>query len=226
MTLRGLPSLLLAAILAACGSGNSTGGTYSIARAPASGNDQVGAPNQLLASPLHAKVFDGSGQPAARVLVAWRVSRGQITDTSRTGRDGIASATWTLGDAVVARADTAFATVQGGGASTALFGAFAVPLGVYVVTVSNNAFTPASLTVPVQSKVAWLWLSDAQQHNVVPVSGTVPPSSGAPRDGPWAYQVGFADPGTYDYQCSVHGAAGMRGRITVSGGGPPPAPRR
>lgn len=220
----GLPVLVMAVGLAACSS-SSTGGGFSIARAPVSGNDQIGPPNQQLGGPLFAKVFDANGQPAARVLVAWRVSRGVITDTSRTGSDGIASATWTMGDAVIARADTAFAIVQGSGTSTAIFGAFAVPSGVTVVTITNNAFTPSNLTIASGNAVAWLWMSDARDHNVVPVGGTQPPTSGPPRDGPYAYQVPFADAGTFNYQCAVHGGSGMTGRVTVTGG-PPPAPGR
>jgi len=224
MTRAKLPILVAAIALAACG-GNSTGEVqYSIARAPTSGNDQIGVSSTTLANPLNVKVFDANGQPAAGVLVGWAVTHGSITDTSRTDAGGIASATWILGDAPAARADTAYATVPGGGTSTAIFYAYTFSAGTYVVKVTNNAFAPSNLAVLAGSRVAWIWLSDAVGHNVEPVGGSGPPSSsGPPRDGPFVFQASFPDAGTFNYQCATHGASGMTGRVVVSAG-PPPAP--
>ena len=86
------------------------------------------------------------------------------------------------------------------------------------VTVSNNTFSPASLTVAAGTTVTWSWTSSASNHNVVGDDANNPPSSGAPTDGPQTYQFAFGQPGTFRYHCTVHGGpggSGMSGTIIV-----------
>ena len=79
------------------------------------------------------------------------------------------------------------------------------------VTVSNNTFSPASLTVPVGSTVTWTWANGASNHNVIGDDGANPPSSGAPSNAPHSYAFTFSTAGTFRYHCGVHGAAGGSG---------------
>lgn len=79
------------------------------------------------------------------------------------------------------------------------------------VTVSNNTFSPASLTVPVGSTVTWTWATGASNHNVIGDDGANPPSSGAPTNAPHSYAFTFGTAGTFRYHCGVHGAAGGSG---------------
>ena len=86
------------------------------------------------------------------------------------------------------------------------------------VTVSNNSFSPASLTVAAGTTVTWSWTSSAVNHNVIGDDGENPPSSGAATNGPHTYQFSFGQPGTFRYYCGVHGGpggSGMSGTIIV-----------
>jgi plastocyanin len=86
------------------------------------------------------------------------------------------------------------------------------------VTVSNNLFDPASLNVPVNSTVTWVWNSGGVEHNVTFQDG---PNSGNRSSGSFPRTFGTA--GTYAYTCTIHGAQGMSGVVNVaastSGGG-------
>ena len=90
--------------------------------------------------------------------------------------------------------------------------------GASTVTVSNNSFSPASLTVAAGTTVTWSWTSSAVNHNVNGDDGENPPSSGAATNGPHTYEFAFGQPGTFRYYCSVHGGpdgSGMSGTIIV-----------
>lgn len=76
------------------------------------------------------------------------------------------------------------------------------------IEVLDNSYNPAATTVPVGTTVTWTWKGSAS-HDVV-FSSTV--RSEVQQAG--TYQRRFSAAGTYDYQCSVHGA-GMSGRVVV-----------
>ena len=85
------------------------------------------------------------------------------------------------------------------------------------VGVGNGlTFTPGTDTVPVNSYVTWVW--DATNTNSHGVHWMSAPPSSLPTDSPTQssgiYQWYFSTPGTYTYQCSVHGAL-MSGTIVV-----------
>jgi plastocyanin len=84
------------------------------------------------------------------------------------------------------------------------------------VTVANNSFTPAALTVATGTTVVWTWAANATTHTVTPAASE-PTGSGPPASAPKTYQFTFNNPGTFVYYCTVHGSptAGMRGTITV-----------
>lgn len=89
------------------------------------------------------------------------------------------------------------------------------------VVVTNNLFTPASLTVAKSATVTWTWdtcsggdiYGNGQtcvSHDIVFDDGA--PGSGAQSSG--TFSRTFAVVGTFRYHCSIHGAA-MSGQIVV-----------
>lgn len=83
------------------------------------------------------------------------------------------------------------------------------------VSVQNNVFVPASITITEGDVVQWNWVAGI--HNTT--SGTV----GNPN-GIWAapinssnpsFQRTFNTPGAFPYYCTFHGGLGMTGNITV-----------
>ena len=81
------------------------------------------------------------------------------------------------------------------------------------VTVGNNFFSPAALSVAAGTTVTWSWAPGAVEHNVTFDDGqhSATQSSGSfPRT--------FSAAGTYPYHCTIHGAAVMHGTVTVTSG--------
>lgn len=84
------------------------------------------------------------------------------------------------------------------------------------VGVANGlTFTPGTDTVAVNHYATWVWDStNTNSHGVhwLTAPGSLPGDS--PTQSSGSYQVYFTTPGTYTYQCTVHGAA-MQGTIVV-----------
>ncbi len=80
------------------------------------------------------------------------------------------------------------------------------------VSISDNQFSPASLTVAKGAKVTWNW-SGQNPHSVV---GTFDGQNvqSPTNTGSGTFSFTFNTPGTYNYQCGVHGTA-MPGTIIV-----------
>lgn len=87
--------------------------------------------------------------------------------------------------------------------------ATATPAPEAKVTLADNSFSPAELTVTAGTKVVWEW-GGANPHSVM--------MSGRASDtftGSGKFERTFDTPGTsFPYQCGVHGAA-MSGKVTV-----------
>lgn len=86
----------------------------------------------------------------------------------------------------------------------------------YNVSVSNNIFTPANLTIDVNDTVKWTNI--AGNHNVNGSISTYPSnpiSFGNSVGAGWVYTFVFSKPGVYDYRCDPHVGSGMVGKITV-----------
>jgi plastocyanin len=98
----------------------------------------------------------------------------------------------------------------GGGADTTAPPATPPTTG-NTVTVGNNFFAPAGLTIQSGATVTWQWASDAAVHNVTfdAVTRSDDQSSGT-------YTRTFTAAGTYPYSCTIHG---MRGTISVTAAG-------
>lgn len=86
------------------------------------------------------------------------------------------------------------------------------------LTIGDEFFAPASLTVPAGTTVTWSNKGKAP-HTVTSDAGLW--DSGTLKPGQ-TYSFAFQGPGTYPYNCIFHG--GMVGKIIVSGGAPAQSP--
>ncbi|MBN9492903.1 cupredoxin domain-containing protein [bacterium] len=83
----------------------------------------------------------------------------------------------------------------------------------FVVRVSDNVFTPKALTVPSGTSVTWVW-SGKNKHSVVGTFGSQDVHSPT-HQGSGELSVTLHTPGTWEYECGVHGKA-MSASITVN----------
>ena len=91
----------------------------------------------------------------------------------------------------------------------------------HTIEVSNNIYTPASLTIMQGETVEWVNIQGF--HNVNGDLGTYPNnpvgfSNGPAANPPWTFEFTFDTPGTYTYQCDPHVDLGMIGNIVVEAG--------
>jgi plastocyanin len=87
------------------------------------------------------------------------------------------------------------------------------------ISVSNNTFSPSAKSVAVGTDVKWAWNSCSGDsysgaQTCVGHSVTFDDGSTSPTQDQGTYNRTFTVAGTYNYHCSVHGAA-MAGTITV-----------
>jgi plastocyanin len=93
------------------------------------------------------------------------------------------------------------------------------PPGGVGVSVTDNAFTPAKVTVKSGQDVTWVW--DGQGQHGIQFYGSPVPEVEPIGNGNIYLRV-FDKPGLYLYYCPVHGAetglgvTGMSGRVTVT----------
>jgi len=83
------------------------------------------------------------------------------------------------------------------------------------VTVGNNFFSPANISVAAGATVTWTWAMGDVEHTVTFSDG----APGSNRQSSGTFQRTFSTAGTYSYFCSVHGANVMSGTVTVGAGG-------
>lgn len=79
------------------------------------------------------------------------------------------------------------------------------------VSISNFAFSPATLTVAKGTAVTWT-NNDGAPHTVTSTSGAF--DSGSLANGK-SFTFTFSTPGTYTYRCNIH--TSMTGQIVVTG---------
>ena len=96
----------------------------------------------------------------------------------------------------------------GGGAA----GAVTVGTGIQFVSSHNATTNPAVDTITAGSAMTWTW-SGTLPHSVRS-TGTPSFTSSGVLTGAGTYSVTFTTPGTYKYDCSVHGNA-MTGTVVV-----------
>lgn len=90
-------------------------------------------------------------------------------------------------------------------------GSVTVGPDVQFVSDHNGSQNPAVDTIPVGGTVTWTW-SGSLLHSVQSVGSSSFTSSSTKNAG--TYAVTFSAPGTYQYDCAVHGSA-MRGTVVV-----------
>ncbi len=153
---------LAVSLIAALACSNGDGGTdpdpvpaLTVAKAPASGDNQSGTVGQALANPIRVLVTR-SGQPEVGAVVTWGASgTGASVNpaSSMTDAAGLASTIWTLPQSAGAR--TATASVSGAGGSPVSFSATALPGPATQLTLrSGNAqMAEVSTALPLPLKV-------------------------------------------------------------------------
>ncbi|MEO8448246.1 MAG: plastocyanin/azurin family copper-binding protein [Gemmatimonadota bacterium] len=206
--------------LAACGGGGSPTSPPpppppSIVIAVAGGNNQSAKVGLALPDPLRV-VVTKDGAVMANQTVTWQVATGTATvnpGSGPTDAQGVATTAVTIGGAV-AGVLTISATTTGA-TSGVTFSANAIA-AVGAVAVTNNSFTPSSITITAGGTVSFTWGNGAMGHNIVPDGSTIP-SIGAFYDAPFSIDVTFPTAGTYNYHCANHGSpgGGMHGTVTV-----------
>lgn len=97
-----------------------------------------------------------------------------------------------------------------------------VPGSPVVVRAAAMAFDPAATSVPAGTTVRWMNDSTVA-HTVTSGTGSGAADAGQMFDQPigagQSFEFTFQNAGTYPYFCRPHEAMGMRGTITVTGGG-------
>lgn len=84
------------------------------------------------------------------------------------------------------------------------------------ITVNNNSFSPANLTIKVGDIVKWT--NSSGNHNINGTTETFssnPESFGNEVGKDWIFSFTFNKSGEYNYQCDPHAGLGMKGKITV-----------
>ncbi len=81
----------------------------------------------------------------------------------------------------------------------------------HVVTVSDNFFSPAHLTIEPGDTVRWTNASGGAPHNVTSDTGSWTPPDTASS---FTFEVTFDDSGSFNYRCTVHPGL-QQGNITV-----------
>lgn len=97
---------------------------------------------------------------------------------------------------------------QGGGP----VGTVTLGPGIQFVSGHNGSQNPAVDTIPVGSTVTWTW-TGSLPHSVQSMGSPSFVSSGT-KTGSGTFAVKFTVPGSYQYNCAVHGTA-MTGTIVV-----------
>jgi plastocyanin len=91
-------------------------------------------------------------------------------------------------------------------------GSVAVGPGIEFVSGHNGSANPSVDTIAVGGTVTWSW-SGSDPHSVQSI-GSPSFTSSSIQSGNKTYAVTFAAPGTYRYDCAVHGQA-MTGTVVV-----------
>lgn len=103
---------------------------------------------------------------------------------------------------------------QGGeaGAGGGPVGAVTIGPDIRFVSSHNGSQSPAVDTIPVGGTVTWTW-TGSLPHSVQSL-GTTSFTSSDIKTGTGTHTVTFTAPGTYQYDCAVHGTA-MKGTVVV-----------
>jgi plastocyanin len=183
------------------------------------GDGQTGTINQNFAAPLTAKVADQFGNGVSGVTVTWAVLSGSVTLTggpnSVTAGTGFASKSISAGaSAGPAQVRAITGSVNGVNLDfdlTVTLPPVQVSVGnIFFHSVKNGSENPAVDTAQMGQPVRWSVTGGHTVESLGPPSFT---SSGNLTTGD-VYTITFSAPGTYQYDCAIHGSA-MTGQIVV-----------
>ncbi len=184
------------------------------------GDGQSALLNSPFTVTLVVKVGDRLNNGVSGATVNWAVGGGPVVldgATSTTNSQGIATMTVSAGG--TGGAGTILATSPGvpgqaGFNLTVIAASRQVNVGPGVIFRSgrNNTQNPAVDTV--QAGEAVYWLNGGSLHTLLSVGSPSFTSSGNLQGVGASYTLTFATPGTYLYECGVHGST-MTGRIVV-----------
>ena len=187
------------------------------------GDNQTGMINTALPTPHSVIVHDSHGNVVPMVPVTWSVGvgGGSVNPTNTTtGSNGVASTTRTLGPTLGTQTDTARTPgLAGSPVGFTATGALAVQVGgdiynnVFFKSVHNGSQNPAVDTIPAGAAVIWEWVGSLS-HGVESTGSTSFPNSSIMTGAGKSYSWTFTSPGTYTYDCLVHGVQ-MTGRVVV-----------
>lgn len=200
---------------------NATGNPGAVTAFTKTGGDnQSGSTNSAFADPLSVKVADQFGNGVGSVTVDWAVQSGTVTlgggATSVTSGAGIATKSVVggaaVGGAVVRASTTSVAGTNLDFSLTVTLPPVAVAVGNFFFRSGKNTTqNPAVDTSVVGQPVRW---SVSGGHTVRSLGSPSFTSSGNLSTGD-TYTIIFSTPGTYEYDCAIHGAAVMNGRVVV-----------
>lgn len=170
---------------------------------------------------LQVTTTDANNNGVGGVAVAWTVTAGDgvlAAPTSQSNAGGVATNSLTLpaapGTVTVEAAATGLTGSPAAITATAVAGGGGGGGGGSTVTVGNNFFQPASITVPPGTTVTWQWTNTgAVPHNVTSTGSPSFPSSATLTGTGQTYQHRFETSGTYQYQCTIHPE--MQGTVVV-----------
>jgi plastocyanin len=164
----------------------------------------TGTAADSIGTPLTTGLFWTSRTPAVATV---NPTNGSLTSTATAVSNGTTRILFSAG----ARSDSALLTVTGQLSSAP--SAISVTVGDnFFKSVRNNSVNAAIDTVAVGGTVTWTW-SGFSSHSVESLL-TPTFASSVTRTAPFSYQITFNTPGTYQYDCVVHGAP-MTGTIIV-----------
>jgi plastocyanin len=112
--------------------------------------------------------------------------------------------------------DTTGTGTPGGGTGTPPTAGVAITVGnIFFTSGRNKSSNPAVDTVAVGATVTWAWgTTGATPHSVQSLGSPSFTSSAVQTGSGSTYQVTFAQPGTYQYDCAIHGSL-MTGTVVV-----------
>jgi len=187
----------------------------------ASGDNQSGSPSAALPTQLAAKAADQFGNGVAGSVVTWAVTGGTATvnpSSANSDATGLAKTTVTLGATLgpVTITATSAGLVNSPVTFHATVSALAATAAVQVGdnffrSGRNSTSNPAVDTIAAGGTVTWTW-AGVNLHSVESTGSPSFTTSTVKTSGTYAFT--FATPGTYTYDCGVHGAS-MSGRVVV-----------